>query len=72
MDELSPSSTRESPSSGPDMVAAAAAAITASPTRLQPPHEQQAGKVRFRIPKFNLGSGMEVALSEAANLGSAF
>jgi len=36
------------------------------------PQEQQAGKVRFRIPKFNLGSGMEVALSEAANLGSAF
>jgi len=67
MEELSPSSTREAPSSIHDDET-----IESRQTLKPPPVHQQAGKVRFKIPAFKLGSGFEGALSEAATLSSAF
>jgi len=86
MEDLSPSSTRVPASSDFDQRALEHApeeriqARTEAQeqeaeqieTPVQAPVTQVAGKVRFRIPKFSLSSGMEGALSEVATVGSAF
>ena len=86
MEDLSPSSTRVPASSDFDQRALEHApeervqAQTEAEeqeeeqveTPVQAPVTQVAGKVRFRIPKFSLSSGMEGALSEVATVGSAF
>jgi len=88
MEDLSPSSTRVPASSDFDQRALEHApeeriqARTEAQEReqeqeqmetpVQAPVTQVAGKVRFRIPKFSLSSGMEGALSEVATVGSAF
>jgi len=71
MEELSPSSTREAPSSIHDDETIESRGQQGQSLK-PPPVHQQAGKVRFKIPAFKLGSGFEGALSEAATLSSAF